>query len=397
MVDSVTLANWYCTIEICGNLDCFWSLYFYRKAGDPKLYIGPCWDYDIAYGNDSRRGDTSQQLMCDVAFELDRAGSWINRMWEDPWFQQLINRRYNEIYDAGVKDFLLAKVDSIATLLNESQALNFKKYGIRTAEYNERVFHNTYGEYVNDLRNYIKAHCDYLKTAFKKKIATGPTPPFVSDQKHYYRIISSRADIAVDLTTQQISEGSLVSMYTKTDSHPTQYWAFVPVDDYYMVLTNDLQYALNDPSPNNTSATSTTVVQLNISKTNDTDPRQLWTIVPQGNGGYYNLINKKSGRTMNLNGGTTTNGTTVISYSTDTEKNKTGQNRLWLIEMTDVAIPQAADVNGDGTVDTQDVLAIYDFIVQGKAVGASTPEDVNRDGLVDTQDVLCVYDYIIKH
>ena len=65
--------------------------------------------------------------------------------------------------------------------------------------------------------------------------------------------------------------------------------------------------------------------------------------------------------------------------------------------MTDVAIPQAADVNGDGTVDTQDVLAIYDFIVQGKAVGASTPEDVNRDGLVDTQDVLCVYDYIIKH
>ena len=206
-----------------------------------------------------------------------------------------------------------------------------------------------------------------------------------------------KADIAVDLTTQQISEGSLVSMYTKTDSHPTQYWAFVPVDDYYMVLTNDLQYALNDPSPNNTSATSTTVVQLNISKTNDTDPRQLWTIVPQGNGGYYNLINKKSGRTMNLNGGTTTNGTTVISYSTDTEKNKTGQNRLWLIEMTDVAIPQAADVNGDGTVDTQDVLAIYDFIVQGKAVGASTPEDVNRDGLVDTQDVLCVYDYIIKH
>ena len=164
-----------------------------------------------------------------------------------------------------------------------------------------------------------------------------------------------------------------------------------------MVLTNDLQYALNDPSPNNTSATSTTVVQLNISKTNDTDPRQLWTIVPQGNGGYYNLINKKSGRTMNLNGGTTTNGTTVISYSTDTEKNKTGQNRLWLIEMTDVAIPQATDVNGDGTVDTQDVLAIYDFIVQGKAVGASTPEDVNRDGLVDTQDVLCVYDYIIKH
>ena len=337
--------------------------------------------------------------MCDVAFELDRAGSWINRMWEDPWFQQLINRRYNEIYDAGVKEFLLAKVDSIATLLNESQALNFAKYGIRTAEYNERLFHNTYEEYVNDLRSFINTHCDYLKTAFKKKIASGPTPAFVSDQKHYYRIISSKADIAVDLTNQKIEEGSLVSMYANTASRTTQNWAFVPVNEYYMVLTNDLKYALNDPSPEGTAANSTSSVQLNLAKTDNTSTRQLWTIVPQGNAGYYNLINKKSGRTMNLNGGGTSNGTTVISYATDTEKNKTGQNRLWYIEKTDIEIVQAIaeDVNSDGTVDTQDVLLIYDFIVRGQTVNASTSEDVNKDGFVDTQDVLSVYDYIIKH
>jgi len=259
------------------------------------------------------------------------------------------------------------------------------------------MFHNTYGEYVNDLRNYIKSHCDYLKTAFKKKIVSGPTPAFVSDQKHYYRIISSKADIAVDLTNQKIEEGSLVSMYSNTASRNTQNWAFVPVDEYYMVLTNDLKYALNDPSPDGTAATSTSSVQLNLAKTDNTSPRQLWTIVPQGNAGYYNLINKKSGRTMNLNGGGTTNGTTVISYSTDTEKNKTSQNRLWLIEKTDVMIPITEDINGDGTVDTQDVLSIYDFIIQGKAVDASTTEDVNKDGLVDTQDVLSVYDYIIRH
>ncbi|MBQ7686609.1 MAG: RICIN domain-containing protein, partial [Bacteroidaceae bacterium] len=267
----------------------------------------------------------------------------------------------------------------------------------RTAEYNERVFHNTYGEYVNDLRSYISAHCEYLKTAFKKKMATGPTPPFVSDQQHYYRIISSKADIAVDLTNQTIGEGSLVSMYTVTDSHPTQNWAFVPVDEYYMVLTNDLKYALNDPSPDGTAANSTTSVQLNLAKADNTSTRQLWTIVPQGNAGYYNLINKKSGRTMNLNGGSTSNGTTVISYETNTEKNKTGQNRLWLIEKTDFAIPIVEDINGDGTVDTQDILSIYDFIVQGKEVNASSAEDVNKDGLVDTQDVLSIYDYIIKH
>ena len=259
------------------------------------------------------------------------------------------------------------------------------------------MFHNTYGEYVNDLRSFINTHCDYLKTAFKKKLASGPTPAFVSDQKHYYRIISSKADIAVDLTNQKIEEGSLVSMYTNTASRTTQHWAFVPVDEFYMVLTNDLKYALNDPSPDGTAATSTSSVQLNLAKADRTNTRQLWTIVPQGNAGYYNLIYKKSGRTMNLYGGGTTNGTTVISYSTDTEKNKTGQNRLWSIEMTNVLIPIIEDINGDETVDTQDILSIYDFIVNGKTVDASTAEDVNKDGLVDTQDVLSVYDYIIKH
>ena len=50
------------------------------------------------------------------------------------------------------------------------------------------------------------------------------------------------------------------------------------------------------------------------------------------------------------------------------------------------------DVNGDGLVDTQDVLAVYDFMQsyeEGKAVDGY---DVNGDGSVDTQDVLTIYE-----
>jgi len=368
LIDSVTLANWYCTIEICGNLDSFWSLYFYRKAGDPKLYIGPCWDYDIAYANDSRRGDTSSQLMCDVAFELDRAGSWVNRMWEDPWFQQLINRRYAEIYEAGVKDFLLAKVDSIATLLQESQALNFAKYGINTKEYNERVFHNTYGEYVDDLRAFINTHCDYLKKGFKSKMASGPTPPFVSDQKHYYHIISSKANIAVDITNQKEEVGAKISMYANSSARTTQNWIFQPVDDQYMVLTANAEYALNDPSPDNLASTSTTSIQLDLATPNPADTRQLWTIVPQGTGGLYNFINGKSGRTMNLSGGSTDNGTNVLSYATNVEKNKTGQNRLWYIDQTDVEYD--ASITGITNVQNEHQASSSIYNLQGQQLHA---------------------------
>lgn len=52
------------------------------------------------------------------------------------------------------------------------------------------------------------------------------------------------------------------------------------------------------------------------------------------------------------------------------------------------------DVNGDGTVDTQDVLGIYTFMQSAETPTADTPEDVNHDGHVDTQDVLEVYQYM---
>ena len=55
------------------------------------------------------------------------------------------------------------------------------------------------------------------------------------------------------------------------------------------------------------------------------------------------------------------------------------------------------DVNGDGNVDTQDVLKIYEFIQNASGQTGTSPADVNGDGSVDTQDVLKVYEYIQTH
>lgn len=52
------------------------------------------------------------------------------------------------------------------------------------------------------------------------------------------------------------------------------------------------------------------------------------------------------------------------------------------------------DVNGDGNVDTQDVLMIYEYIQNSDGQDSTSPADVNGDGNVDTQDVLKIYEYI---
>ena len=58
----------------------------------------------------------------------------------------------------------------------------------------------------------------------------------------------------------------------------------------------------------------------------------------------------------------------------------------------------AEDVNLDGTVDTQDVLQIYQYIqTSGINPQTSVSEDVNHDGIVDTQDILQIYEYIKSH
>ncbi|MBO4731097.1 MAG: dockerin type I repeat-containing protein [Bacteroidaceae bacterium] len=55
-----------------------------------------------------------------------------------------------------------------------------------------------------------------------------------------------------------------------------------------------------------------------------------------------------------------------------------------------------ADVNGDGKVNTADVVAVYTFIEKGTESGFTREaSDVNRDGSVNTADVVAIYTAII--
>lgn len=51
-----------------------------------------------------------------------------------------------------------------------------------------------------------------------------------------------------------------------------------------------------------------------------------------------------------------------------------------------------ADVNGDGSTDTQDVLNVYDYMQEAAEMKPGQPHDVNADASIDTQDVLRIYE-----
>ena len=54
------------------------------------------------------------------------------------------------------------QIDSLVSLLSESQQLNYKRWGIDQRTLRERVLHSTYNEYINDLRDYVTKHIAYI-------------------------------------------------------------------------------------------------------------------------------------------------------------------------------------------------------------------------------------------
>ena len=337
-VDATSLVNWFIATEVSGNVDGYFSTYFYKDRQDSLLYWGPLWDYDIAYNNDNRtdRGgtnNTERQLMFDYGY--GKAKAWVSRMWEDPWFGRVVNNRYAEVIEAGLEDYMYRQIDSIAVLLQESQILNYERWGISRRVLRERVLYSSYDQYVADLKSYISVHIPYLKTAFANKKVEDPnppappTPPFVPDN-YYYTICNAGTNNAMDTYDKVPYPGDAICSWVVTENQYSQQWQIVPVSSYFMLLNRYSGMALCDPTKGEVTATTNVGTSLETAVPNVEDDRQLWSIVPQGTDGYYNLVNKYTEHTANLNGGGSVNGTAIISYTTD-DRNSSSLNRLWYI------------------------------------------------------------------
>ena len=331
-VDSTTLANWYVATEASGNPDGFYSTYFYKERDDDRFYWGPLWDYDIAYGNDNRIGDTSRQLMKDVGFGSAVVRPWAIRFWEDPWFARLINRRYREAVGDGLQDYMLQQIDSLVTLLQQSQQLNYERWGINVRTLRERVLYSTYDEYVNDLRNYVRRHIPYLQEAFAAFLPDEPdepqplVPDFPADTLFYYAVANIGSGTVIDLDASSDN----ICANARDEESLSQQWRIFPLSSGYMFVVNRLTgQALNDPTEGEVTPTTNVGTRLNVVSADSLDTRQQWNIVRQGESDF-NLVNRYTGHGANLSGGNATNGTSIISYTSD-ERNSTSRNRIWRI------------------------------------------------------------------
>lgn len=172
-VDSISLASWYIASEISANIDYLWSMYFYKVQDDQHLHFGPLWDNDIAFDNDRRMENDNhnprRDLMVDIGFPNNGTILWINRMWQDQWFQKLILRHYVNLYNNHLETKLLNKIDSLSQLLEQSQQMNYQLWSIDQRTLSEVVLFSTYEEYIDDLRAFIRERLQALLEAFAQR------------------------------------------------------------------------------------------------------------------------------------------------------------------------------------------------------------------------------------
>lgn len=84
-------------------------------------------------------------------------------------------------------------------------------------------------------------------------------------------------------------------------------------------------------------------------------------------------------------------GDSLFTLTTRTLTAQYPADQVLKFTLDDVAAFIDEDVNYDGMVDTQDVLAIYEYMRTQKRKSPTIIYDVNNDGKVDSQDVLTIH------
>ena len=165
-LDTNTFLRHFLVGELSGNTDTYWSVYMYKQRGEDKLYVGPVWDFDIAFENDNRTypiNNHTQWVYQYGSVEGYMRTLTTNIINDNTTKAQLIDI-WDEARHNGIdEESLLAFIDNMSEQLQESQKLNFTRWDIinQYVHQNPRIYGSYQGE-VNNVKNYLKERITWI-------------------------------------------------------------------------------------------------------------------------------------------------------------------------------------------------------------------------------------------
>lgn len=176
-VDQTSFINWYVASEILGGYKQLSDIYVYKDNADGKLYFGPLWSNDKAYGNNAKHPVDMSDLNTADSYKgmLFKHADYkvmrnkIETLWQEQWFKDAVIAKWNTIYgDSKTTDLqaaLTAKIDVLATEIAQTQADNYASTADGGAGW---TLEGEYSAAVQAIKDYLTQRFVYLDTKFKE-------------------------------------------------------------------------------------------------------------------------------------------------------------------------------------------------------------------------------------
>ncbi len=163
-LDIESMVDWYLNSELTKNPDSNFFLSVYMNiAADGKLYMGPLWDYDLAFGNqvyDDGAGSDNGY----VGFTIrngDRSKIWLPAMFSNPQFIALLKSKMRVI--AANEAEIMAFIDQRHQELKTSAIYNDRKWHLMTpAGSSDEAILKAYESQITYIKDWLHGRIQWL-------------------------------------------------------------------------------------------------------------------------------------------------------------------------------------------------------------------------------------------
>lgn len=180
-VDHTSFINWYVASEILGGYKQLSDIFVYKDNAEGKLFFGPLWSNDKAYGNNAKHpvdmsdlntaGSYNGMLFNHADYKVMR--NKIGALWQEQWFKDAVITKWNTIYgESKTKDLLAlltAKIDVLANEIAQTRVDNYASTANGGAGW---ILEGEYSAAVQAIKDYLNQRFVYLDTKFKELAAS---------------------------------------------------------------------------------------------------------------------------------------------------------------------------------------------------------------------------------
>jgi len=172
LFDKESLAQKYLIEEFSENYDAMVGSQFFYKDADSvsdKIYAGPCWDYDLTYGNAQHKPN---RLYLRI-FEQGHDEYWYNHLHHFRDFEDLVAEMWRSVY-SPLANALAGKTESpyirsvaeYGEEIRESAEMNFVLWTIKSIEGRHKETGYNFESAVQMLQDYVGRRAAWLDQSF---------------------------------------------------------------------------------------------------------------------------------------------------------------------------------------------------------------------------------------